>query len=178
MWYNAPSTARHVREMDAIHFIKEYGLLSPEEKNRKERSDKGSVRGPKGDATDGSKGKRKADAGNMNNLPSRKKSKIEDNKGKKPVANPTKKEKFLSSRHQEEVVRRAGSTSTLKPRSSPSRTAVVMTYNTVEETRRQTLLRSACASFLRLSCLDVAPNRIALQRQFPQSARCTSRTRI
>jgi hypothetical protein len=79
--------------MEVTHFIKEHGLLSPEEKKRKERSDKGSLRGPKGDATDGSKGKRKVDAGHINNLPSRKKSKIEDNKGKKPMANPTKKEK-------------------------------------------------------------------------------------
>jgi hypothetical protein len=78
--------------LDVIHFIKEHGLLSPEEKERKERSDKGSVRGSKGDAED-SKGKRKADAGKVNNLPSRKKSKAEDDKEKKPVSKPKKKEK-------------------------------------------------------------------------------------
>ena len=45
----------------------------------------------------------------MNNLPSRKKSKIEDNKGKKPVAKPKKKEKpTVSVGCSEEVVRRAG----------------------------------------------------------------------
>jgi hypothetical protein len=78
--------------LDVIHFIKEHGLLSPEEKKRKERSDKGSVRGSKGDAED-SKGKRKADADKVNNLPSRKKSKAEDDKGKKPVSKSKKKEK-------------------------------------------------------------------------------------
>lgn len=78
--------------LDVIHYIKEHGLLSPEEKKRKERSDKGSVRGPKGDAED-SKGKRKADAGKVNNVSSRKKSKTEDKKGKKPVAKSKTKEK-------------------------------------------------------------------------------------
>ena len=77
--------------LDVIHFIKEHGLLSPEEKKRKERSDKGSVRGSKGDAED-SKGKRKADAGKVNNLASRKKSKTEDKKGKKPVAKAKKRD--------------------------------------------------------------------------------------
>jgi hypothetical protein len=96
MWYNVPSIARHVWKMEFIHFIKEHGLLSPEEKKRKERSDKGSVRRPKGDATDDSKGKRKVDAGHMNNLPSRKKSKIEDDKGKKPVAKPKKEKPTVS----------------------------------------------------------------------------------
>ena len=79
--------------LDVIHFIKEHGLLSPEEKKRKERSDKGSVRGPKGDAAEDSKGKRKADAGKVNNVSSRKKSKTEDKKGKKPVAKSKTKEK-------------------------------------------------------------------------------------
>ena len=79
--------------LDVIHFIKEHGLLSPEEKKRKERSDKGSVRGPKGDAAEDSKGKRKADAGKVNNVSSRKKSKTEDKKEKKPVAKSKKKEK-------------------------------------------------------------------------------------
>jgi hypothetical protein len=79
--------------MEFIHFIKEHGLLSPEEKKRTERSDKGSVRGPRVMRRIAARVERKADAGDMNNLPSRKKSKIEDNKGKKPVAKPKKKEK-------------------------------------------------------------------------------------
>lgn len=73
--------------LDVIHFVKEHGLLSPEEKKKKkERSDKGSVRVPKGGAQEDSEG-------NVNNVPSRKKPKTEDKKGKKPVAKPKKKQK-------------------------------------------------------------------------------------
>jgi hypothetical protein len=75
--------------LDIIHFVKEHGLLTPEPKKRKERSDKGMVRSSK-DGAEGSKGKRKKDAGKVNNVPSRKKPKTE---GKKPVAKPKKKEK-------------------------------------------------------------------------------------
>lgn len=71
--------------LDVIHFIKEHGLLPPESKKRKERSDKGSVKGSKGGAED-SKGK-------VNNVPSRKKPKTEDKKEKKPVAKSKKKER-------------------------------------------------------------------------------------
>ncbi|KAG9198402.1 hypothetical protein G6514_010164 [Epicoccum nigrum] len=68
--------------LDIIHFVKEHGLLTPEPKKRKARSSK--------DGAEDSKGKRKEDAGKVNNVPSRKKPKTE---GKKPVAKPKKKEK-------------------------------------------------------------------------------------
>lgn len=79
--------------LDVIHSVKEHGLLAPEKeegRKRKERSDKGVVRGPKGGG--GGKGevgtKRKADAiggkveKKVNPVESRKKAKTETEKAK------------------------------------------------------------------------------------------------
>lgn len=87
--------------LDVIHYVKEHGLARSEAKKRKERSDKGAVRGPRGagDAgkvTEGAKSKaavkRKADASDgqkkgtketkVSKLEPRKKAKIEVKKAK------------------------------------------------------------------------------------------------
>jgi hypothetical protein len=85
--------------LDIIHYVKAHGLSQPEPKKRKERSDKGVKRGPKGDAKEAETkgkitGKRKADAvegkapakkGKVNELTGRKKAKTEVNKTKTDV---------------------------------------------------------------------------------------------
>ncbi|KAJ4373533.1 cytosolic Fe-S cluster assembly factor cfd1 [Didymella sp. IMI 355093] len=85
--------------LDIIHYVKKHGLPQPEPKKRKERSDKGVKRGPKGDAKEAETkgkvtGKRKADAvegkapakkGKANELTGRKKAKTEVNKTKTDV---------------------------------------------------------------------------------------------
>jgi hypothetical protein len=87
--------------LDVIHYVKEHGLTRSEVKKRKERSDKGAVRGPRGGgnagkATEGGKPKaavkRKADAGDgqkkgakeakVNKLEPRKKAKVEVKRAK------------------------------------------------------------------------------------------------
>ncbi|KAF2626593.1 hypothetical protein BU25DRAFT_449172 [Macroventuria anomochaeta] len=90
--------------LDIIHYVKEHGLLQPELKRGKERSDKGVVRGPRGGAkeveTKGkATGKRKADAveskapakkrtkaGKVATLQPRKNAKVEDKKKLKAKA--------------------------------------------------------------------------------------------
>ncbi|KAF3045877.1 cytosolic Fe-S cluster assembly factor cfd1 [Didymella heteroderae] len=89
--------------LDVIHYVKEHGLLQPEPKKRKERSDKGVKRGPQGGVKDAAAkgkatGKRKADAaegkapvkkGKVNDLTGRKKAKVEVKKTKqKPKPKP------------------------------------------------------------------------------------------